>query len=107
MRRFGRLAAAAVAAAALTGCDPTTAIEVVFHRHGPHVVEQAKRVSWCESRWNNDAVSPAGHVTMWQFDLRYHSHRPGMDRRHEPLFATLAAESLYKESGWSQWSCQP
>lgn len=92
---------------ALSGCDPETAIEVVFNRYGPEVVEQAKAVSWCESRWNNDAVSPAGHVTMWQFDLRYHAHRPGMDRRSEPLFATLAAEDLWLESGrsWRAWSC--
>lgn len=91
-----------------TGCSPEQAITVMFGRWGPQVVEEAKAVAWCESRWDNTAVSPAGHVSMFQLDPRFHSHRPGFDRwREDPLFAAQAAESLYAEARWRPWSCRP
>ena len=109
MRSLLARTGAAVALVLLTGCSVEAQIAAVFGRYGPQVVEEAQQVAWCESRYEADAVSPAGHVSIFQFDLRYHAHRPGMDRWREPLFASLAAEDLWLESGrsWRPWSCRP
>lgn len=99
--------AAVLAVLALTACSPEQAIQAAFGRHGQAVVEEAKDVAWCESRWDNTAVS-GPNVSMFQLNIRFHGHRPGMDRwRDDPLWSAIAAENLYAEQGWGPWSCRP
>jgi hypothetical protein len=102
-----RFALAALAAVLLCACSPSAAIEAVFHRHGPVVVQEATQVAECESGLNPDAVSPGGHLGLFQISMRWHSHRPGMDNPLDALSNSLAAEDIWKEQGWAPWSCAP
>ena len=102
---MSRTAALALALFACVGCSPEAAIQAVFHRHGPHVVEQALDVAECESNMQPEAVSPGGHLGLFQLAPRYHAWRFGGGDWRDPLVNTLAAESLWKEQGWRPWSC--
>lgn len=92
---------------ACTGCNPSAAIEVVFHRHGPAVVDQALEVAECESGMNPEArngqflgLYQMGHWHYWRF---------GDGDWRDPLVNALAAEGLWKDSGgsWRPWACAP
>lgn len=105
--RFAAVVLAVLTTAATSGCEPEDAIRWAFREHSKDVQDQAVRVATCESRLNPSARSRGGHLGLFQMSPRWHSHRPGMPNPFDAVSNAVAAESLYREAGWSQWSCQP
>lgn len=106
------LVAALLAATTAAGCVPPapekspaeTAIEKAFSQHGETVVTEAKRVAWCESRWQPDVrngqylgLFQLGAYHWWRFDGPW----------YDPEVNAAAAQSLYTEQGWTPWTCKP
>ena len=81
------------------------AIEVHFSPYGWDVVEQAKRVAWCESGWNPSATN-GQYLGLFQMGS-YHYWRFEGNRWDDPYVNARAAGGLYREQGWRPWSCKP
>lgn len=69
----------------------------------------ADAVVTCESRWTPTAVSPYGHLGLWQVDGRYFNgvwaSLPGP--WYDPEANTRAAAWIYRLQGPRAWSCSP
>ncbi len=67
-------------------------------------------MSWCESRWQADAVSPDG-ANLGYFQVNaVHAARVGGDLEalFDPVINIRVAYSIYAESGgWGPWACRP
>ena len=65
------------------------------------------RVAWCESRFNPRAVSPWGHVGLYQF--AWGTWRTTPYARHSPFsakWAALAAAWMWQQGRKREWACQ-
>lgn len=102
-----RLLAVLALVAFTSGCSVEQAIRWAFRHHPESVQDEAVSVAWCESRHQPDAVSSGGHLGLFQLAPRWHSHRPGMTVWWDAVGNSVAAEHLYREQGWSPWSCSP
>lgn len=75
----------------------------------PWSCTQALAVARCESTFNPNAVSPSGHIGLFQISPRFHSARlwPG-ESLTDPEANVRIAWELYSEAGgWGPWSCKP
>lgn len=94
------------------GTDPVqNAIEMHFAQFGEHVVQQAKEVAWCESKFNNEAEN-GQYKGLFQLGAYHYWRLEGIDWRDSYANARAAA-GLYGdkvangEYGWQPWSCRP
>lgn len=65
------------------------------------------RVGWCESRLNPSAVSPGGHVGLYQY--LWSTWRTTPYREHSPFsakWASLATAWMWSVGRKNEWSCQ-
>jgi hypothetical protein len=70
--------------------------------------EQALRVAQCESRWQAGALSPGGHIGLFQL-APMHARRIGAtpSALFDPEINVAVAFHLWSESGWRPWACKP
>lgn len=119
--RHGRWVTAVVlVVAALGGCSGQSTqanpVEDAIERHfgtlGDKVVEQAKRVAWCESRWDPDARN-GDYLGLFQLGPAYYdairSYGDGKLRWSDPDVNAQAARDGYvmNDKSWAQWECKP
>lgn len=69
----------------------------------------AQAVVYCESRWVPWAVSPYGHLGLWQIDPRwYNGIWASLKGPWDAAEAnTRAAAHIYRAQGRGAWSCSP
>jgi len=77
----------------------------------PWPIEEACRVSFCESTWQSDAVSPDGsNLGYFQINA-VHSWRVGgpgnLYRLLDPATNVSVAYDIWREQGWGPWACKP
>ena len=97
--------------------DPIPLTPVIYDLHKPPVYLDRKfaremvPVAWCESRWGEDEDATNKVGKLYELGLLQlhpiHSNdmkRLGLDFYSEPDRLHYA-ELLWKESGWSKWSC--
>ena len=100
----------------LAGCAPApepdpslAAIERHFGHLGDGVVEEAKAVAWCESKWDPNAVN-GQYRGLFQLGRYYDSTIAfyGGDP-YDPDTNAQAARDGYvsHDHTWAQWSCKP
>ena len=111
---MNRLLALVACTLALAGCDLRTSIDLIFHRHGPEVIDEAHRVVHCESRGDPNAVSPGGgNHGAWQINTVHRrsfervTGQPFHDGVYDPWWSTYFAHWLYEQQGWRPWTCAP
>lgn len=93
--------------------EAVAVIRDVFARFGAVVVEQAVRVSGCETggTYNPAVVNSSGHTGLFQLSPRYHTARASRlgftwAQMREARPNALVAADLYAESGWGPWTCR-
>lgn len=102
-----RLLAAAALVVLTVSCTPGEAIWVAFHRHGNHVVDQANRIAWCESRHDPNAVSHTNDHGLFQLNaVHARSHPDLWWNRYDAMSNAMMAERLYAQQGWQPWVCR-
>jgi hypothetical protein len=69
---------------------------------------QLRNVSYCESRWNPNAVGDGSHG-LFQFLRGTFAHTPyGRHYIYSPWWNALAAAWLVRhDGGWREWTCKP
>lgn len=70
-----------------------------------------RRVAWCESQFNPDAVNPDGNATglmqfQWRTWLAYPMGQAKLSRRN-PYASAMQAALIVRQEGWRQWECKP
>lgn len=62
----------------------------------------------CESTMRPNAVSPGGHLGLFQLSP-IHSSRVGGDSTLflDPEINTATAYAIWSEQGWRPWACRP
>lgn len=82
-------------------------LRAALHRRQSYPV--MLRVAWCESRLNPRAVSPGGHVGLFQFERGTWAGLPGRYAHRDPFSAkwnALAAAYAWSVGRKNEWSCQ-
>lgn len=79
-------------------------VEVRFAPLGQ--VENAKKIVYCESRWNPRAVSRTNDHGLFQINKRWNgtAWKKG-ESIYDPVWNTLQAARFYKSRGWGDWVC--
>lgn len=93
----GLMSSRGVQASSLDSCP-----EIIQAYFGEAHSEAACRVSYCESRWNPDAVSPGGHVGYFQISP-IHGWHASTDPETNVAFAYELSKG---GTDWSQWACR-
>lgn len=86
-------------------------IEEIIERHFGAAAEQAKRVAYCESKMDPNAVSRTNDHGLFQIN---HVHRGQFEavtghpwsEIYNPELNTMYAKWLYDQDGWRPWSCR-
>jgi soluble lytic murein transglycosylase-like protein len=93
------------------GRVPTNVDRAIHHASSVYGAPYAEmvRVSWCESRWNPNAVGDGSHG-LFQFLKGTWANTPYHAKYiYSPWWNALAAAWLWRHDGgsWSEWTCQP
>jgi hypothetical protein len=72
----------------------------------PEQVENATRVSACESGWETGAWAYIGEDSrgLWQLNVEAHPEY-GTYNLFDPMINAYWAASLWREQGWGPWTC--
>ena len=121
--RFGRLTAVLVAVLIVAGCGPrpsagprpvptvpvANAVKAAFGPYGSTVVQQAFKVSKCESGWVPTAGAGSYYQGLFQLGRHIVAIRSYGGNFLDPYQNAAAARDLYASRGnsWSAWTCRP
>ena len=71
--------------------------------------DEACSVSWCESRWQPDAISPDGqNLGIFQVNVVHRALVGGQEQRLLDAATNVrVAYELWRDYGWGIWACTP